>query len=359
MGARHGSPEVIDWSALADHHRPNRLTRFRKHRRWVYATASTDQYLVALAVADVGPMGTAFVMVTDLTTGEVIADSSRPGAVKPLVHVSYEPREGLTARYRLPGTEYDIHRERGSKETRVRVSLRRTPDSLPGLRSLPGISRVPLLRDLPTASHRPWLNIDLTLEEGAAPHLTAVSPVAADGGLVTSTVKTAAMPAWGTVTVQDGESTRVITMDGGTGGIDYTNGFLPRHTSWRWAYSTGRLDDGRLFGINLVSGFSGIGDDAWENALWLDGALIPLPSEARIMCDEDDLMAAWTVRTVDGSVHLRFQPRAIHAETVNLGVFRGSLKQPTGTISGHVMVDGERVVVSDLAAVVEDQDYLW
>ena len=77
------------------------------------------------------------------------------------------------------------------------------------------------------------------------------------------------------------------------------------------------------------------------------------------MCDEADLMAPWTIRTVDGSVHLMFQPRAIHTESVNLGVFRGSLRQPAGTVSGHVMVDGERVVVTDLAAVVEDQDYLW
>ena len=67
------------------------MTRLRKHRRWVYATASTDQYLVALAVVDAGPMGSAFVMVTDLTTGEVIADSSRPGGVRPLVHVAYQP----------------------------------------------------------------------------------------------------------------------------------------------------------------------------------------------------------------------------------------------------------------------------
>jgi hypothetical protein len=359
-GARHGAPQVVDWSALADADRPGRLARVLRHRRWVYAFAATDEVVVALAVVDGATTGTAFCMVTDVRTGEVLVDSSRPGGAGPLVQVSDHPGEGLSATYRLPGTEYAITRGPGSAETRISVRLRRTADSLPGLRWVPGLGRVPWLRDLPTAGERPWVDIDVVLEPSVAPPLTAVSRLDVEGGLVTSTVKTAAMNVWGTVRVQGtGAQVRTLPLDGGTGGLDYTNGFLPRQLQWRWAYATGRLADGRLFGLNLVSGFSGLGDRAAENALWLDGALVPLDPRARILFDPADRSRPWLVRTVDGSVHLRFTPVAVHSEALNLGLLRSSFVQPTGVFHGHVVVDGQEVAIDGLPGVVEDQDIVW
>ncbi len=362
FGARHGSVDMVDWSTLHEDHRRHPLVSFLRHRRWIYATAATDRLFVVVAVVDGGVSGTAFCMITDLQTGETIANSSRPGAARPLVHVADHPMEGLAASYRLPGTEYRMQRERGSTETRISVRLRTTTESLPGLRWIPGIARIPGVRDLPTASSRPWLDIDLTLEPTVAAPLTAVSKVQADGGLVTSTVKTAAMNTWGTVTVHgpDPEDPpQTLSLDGGTGGMDYTNGFLPRHTAWQWASTTGRLDDGRLFGLNLVSQFSGIGDEANENAAWLDGALVPLDPAVRVLFDKNDLMKPWTVRTVDGAVHLRFQPLAVHREGLNLGVIRSRFVQPTGLFSGHLMIEGERIVIDRMPGVVEDQDIHW
>jgi hypothetical protein len=362
FGARHGSIDKVDWSALHEDHRRHPLVSFLKHRKWVYATAATDRLFVALAIVDGGVSGTAFCMITDLETGEEILNSSRPGGTRPLVQVSDHPMEGLFASYRLPGTEYRMRREIGSRETKISVRLRRTGESLPGLRWLPGIGRLPGVRDLPTATARPWLDLDLTLEPTVAPPLTAISHVKADGGLVTSTVKTAAMNTWGTITIHGEDpdaAPRTLTLDGGTGGMDYTNGFLPRHTSWQWAYTTARLGDGRLFGLNLVSEFSGIGDDAAENAVWLDGALVPVDSPVRVLFDKRDLSKPWTVRTLDGSVHLHFEPLTIHNEGLNLHVIRNRFVQPTGLFSGHVMVEGERVVLDRMPGVVENQDIHW
>jgi hypothetical protein len=298
-------------------------------------------------------------MITDLVTGEVIAGSSRPGGTGPLVTVNDHPLEGLKASYRLPGTEYRMERAPGSSETRIKVRLRRTAASLPGLRWVPGIATVPVLRDLPTASNEPWLDIDLTLEAGVAPALTAVSPVHADGGLVTSTIKTSTMNSWGTITLHGEGAPQTLSLDGGAGAMDYTNGFLPRHTYWQWASSTGRLADGRMFGLNLVSQFAGVGDDTAENAVWLDGALVPLDPGCRVLFDKHDLSKPWTIRTVDGGVHLQFQPLSIHRESLNLGLIRSRFVQPTGVFTGHVMVEGERIVLDRMPGVVEDQDIVW
>lgn len=362
FGARHGAVDLVDWSALADEHRPSPINTALRRRRWIYATAATERHLIVVAVVDAGVSGTAFCMVTDLVTGEQVVDSSRPGALRPLFHVGDKPLAGLTATYRLPGTDYRISTEPGRNEIRIQVRLRRTSQSLPGLRYLPGIKRIPIARDLPTASSQPWVDVDFTLEPTVAPALTAVTPVSAHGGLVTSTTKTAAMNAWGTVTVH-GEvpdsAPRTISLDGGTGGMDYTNGFLPRHTHWRWAYSTGRLSDGRLFGLNLVSDFSGIGDNSCENAVWLDGALVPLDPRVRVQYDPDDLHQPWTVRALDGSVDLRFEPLAVHDEGLNLGVLRSKFIQPTGHYTGHVTVEGERIEIDRMPGVIENQDVIW
>ena len=62
--------------------------------------------------------GTGFLMVTDLQTGEVIADSSRKGA---LASGERRPGDGLRAAYRMPepGTPCD----RDGDEVRFSVSL--------------------------------------------------------------------------------------------------------------------------------------------------------------------------------------------------------------------------------------------
>ena len=50
------------------------------------------------------------------------------------------------------------------------------------------------------------------------------------------------------------DASRTFSLDGGLGGYDYTKGMLPRLTAWRWAYGTGRLDDGTVLGFNIPRG---------------------------------------------------------------------------------------------------------
>lgn len=359
FGARHGIVGVVDWDGISQRYALGGVEAHLRHKRWVYVVASTEQVQVAAAIVDAGAAATAFVMVTDLATGEVLVDSSRPGGLGPMVTVGEKPGEGLLASYRLPGTEYAFAREEGSSETTFRIRLADTFNSLPGLHSIPIVSQLPGVSLLPTGKQRPWVEIDLTLEHGVTPGLTAVSAVRGERTTVTATVKTAALPGWGEIRVHgDKGKITTISLDGAMGGYDYTNGFLPRRTQWKWAYGTGRLADGRTFGLNLVSGFTGIDDKVSENVLWLDGDLVPITSPVRIV-RPGDASQTWTARTLDGSLHLAFVPIACHRESLNLAVIQAELVQPAGHFSGHVTVDGERVDVNRIPGVVEDQDALW
>ena len=358
-GAYQGAPETIDWSGLDDRFGSTGFASGLRKKSWVYACAATEDLLLTLAVVNGGSTGTAFLMLTDLRSGEVLIDSSRPGAGGPLVAISDRPGEGFEATYRMPGTTYRISRPEGSSEYRIHVSLTDTRNALPGLHSIPQLASLPLLSSLPTATPAKWVEVNLTLDSAPAPMLTAINELDAGRPLAHSTVKGAAMPAWGTVTVHGPAGPTVFSLDGGLGGWDYTNGQLPRHTSWRWAFATGRLADNRTFGINLVSDFSGLGETAAENALWVDGRLIPITEPARIIINEMAPDKGWYVLTDDGAVHLRFVPVAEHSEALNLGLLRSAFRQPVGHFTGHVTIDGERVAIDRLVGVVEDQDILW
>lgn len=337
FGGFTGIPATIDFEGLAKPHSLNRLQRFLRHKRWMYVFAATDEVVLVAAIVDAGPTGTGFVMVTDRATGEVLADASRPGGAGPLTGVNDRPVEGHRSHYAVPGTLMTM---RGDE---VELRLQATLHSIPF---------VPLVSE-------PWLDLDLRLSTDVHPGITAVTQIDQDHPMVTSTAKNAALPIRGQLSLrQDGHAV-AYDLSAGFGGFDYTNGFLPRHTAWRWAFLTGLLGDERTFGLNLVSGFSGIGDDSHENACWINGVPQPLDSAGRIEFDKSDPMAPWHVTTMDGAVDLQFTPLTVHRESMNLGAVRSRFIQPTGHFSGTVSVAGETITVDALPGVVEDQDVLW
>jgi hypothetical protein len=151
---------------------------------------------------------------------------------------------------------------------------------------------------------------------------------------------------------------RRYVLDGGVGGLDYTHGYLARHTAWRWAFMCGRLDDGNPVGMNLVEGFNEGRTDVNENAVWLDGQVHPV-GRARFSWNKADPLDAWTVETLDGAVRLRFVPIGAHREERDLVLVKSHFVQPVGLFSGTLNIDGRTRTVKDVAGVTEDQDILW
>ncbi len=338
LGAYLGVPARIDLGGLAAPYRRGAVASFLRHKRWMYVFAATEELVIATAIVDAGPTGTSFVMVTDRTSGRVVADASRPGAVRPLVGLNDRPEDGFGAHYRMPGTTVTMRGESGRLRTTARIH--RVP-------FVPGVSK-------------PWIELDLDVATAAHPGLTAVVGLHTVPPAVTTTAKNAGLPTSGRLVIH-GRDRQSASWDlsGGYGGFDFTSGHLPRETSWRWAYGTGRTTSGRVAGVNLTCGFTGMEDRASENSLWLDGRVTSLDPAARIDCDPADLMAPWRIRTLDGAADLVFHPLGRHREGLNLGVYRSYFVQAQGHFTGTIRAGAEVLTLDRFPAVTEDQRVLW
>jgi hypothetical protein len=190
------------------------------------------------------------------------------------------------------------------------------------------------------------------LAVGGAPALSVISP-AGGGGHVNVTQKQAGLLAFGTLQVNG----RRYPLDGGVAGVDYTHGYLPRHTAWRWAMACGRLEDGTPVGLNLVEGFNDDSDQANENALWIGSRLYPL-GRARFSFSKRDPLEEWQITTTDQELELRFRPMFVHREERDFKLVKSHFVQPAGTFTGTFRSGGRRLSLS-LAGVTEEQDVLW
>lgn len=308
--------------------------RHLRQKRWVYFFAATPERVLLGALVNGAATGSGFLMLTDLRTGRVLADSSRMGT---LARVNDHPGPGLRATYHLPGTRYQMARDGDVVRLRIRV-------------------------DRPAATARlwrPWVQADVAWRDVGS-GITAVSQVRhGTESTVSVTAKTCGLPVMGTVRVQDRSGSVTHDLSGGYGGYDYTRGLLPRRTSWRWAYGTGRLADGTVLGLNLTEGFSGVGERSREAVVWVDGRPFPVDPRLRFSFDRTDVLQPWRIRTLDGSVRLRFEPVALHREHLDVRLLSSSFVQPCGLFHGEVRVDGRTYLVAGLPGVVEDQDVLW
>jgi hypothetical protein len=189
-------------------------------------------------------------------------------------------------------------------------------------------------------------DVDLLLDAGRAPApITAIAPVGPPGRFDV-TQKTVLVPAQGEVRAGNVR----FPVEGQLAGLDYTHGLLARETSWRWAFAGGRAGP-HLVAFNLSDGFlQGEG----ENVVWVDGEPRAVGPVAFTFAPQTP-MGAWTVRSADGRVDLRFQPEGFRTQTVDLKLIRSRYLQPFGTFSGTI--DG--VAFDGLAGVTEDHEARW
>jgi hypothetical protein len=133
--------------------------------------------------------------------------------------------------------------------------------------------------------------------------------------------------------------------------LDSSNGLLARDTAWRWASA-----HSAEVGFNLQQGYFGVN----ENALWLDGQLIPLGA-ANFEFNPKRPMAPWRVSTDDGLLDLMFTPEGARQEDRDVWMASSHYVQPVGTFSGTVRASRAAAprAIDGLLGVTEDHRSKW
>lgn len=314
VGRYQGCVPRVDWSGLRQARQRNALWRWAHHKRWQYVGIASPDVFIGVAVVDLGWCMTAFAYVFHRFRQRVIADWSQDGLPHLSGHVGDAPLVGLDTAFR----GWD-----------AAISLKYLEGDVLALRVR--AANIVLHADLDLAS--------------APPVLLAAGPVA--GGAMHSTHKTSAMAVRGELDV-DGLR---WDLSQAHACLDSSNGLLARETAWRWA-SAHRPG----LGFNLQQGYFG----QMENALWLDGELIPLGA-ADFQFDAQQPLTPWTIRTEDGLLDLQFAPQGARCADRNLGVAASRYIQPVGLFSGEVRRSrqGPSRAIEGLLGVTEDHQSVW
>ena len=317
-GRYEGRIARLDWGGLAAADQRPFWWRTLRHKRWQYLGIGAQQLFIGLAIVDLGWGCTAFAYLFDRGSRRLLADWSQDGIKGWSGALSDAPVDGSWAHFRGPSARLSWRHDAGADRLGVHVQVS-------------------------------GLSLDATVSlADAPPFLLAVGTIGdADHGLAHATQKTSALPVQGWA--QAGGQR--FNLDGAVASLDSSHGLLAHRTAWQWAcaHRPG-------LGFNLQAGYFG----AHENALWLDGQLIPLGA-ARFDFDEADPLAPWRVRTDDGLLDLDFQPEGARGERRNLGLVASRYVQPVGTFSGYVKAsaDASPRPVHDLLGVTEDHCSRW
>jgi len=327
LGSFAGALPAVAWGAAARAAGHGALWQVAHDKRWIYVALRDGPLVVAAAVVRTGYAATALTWVWD---------ACEPGFVDERVAMS----QALAAEVVDGGAGARVARFEAGGLRIVIDDASMTVDALRGSALGAGVRAASAVADAP-------LHVRVVLEPLHAPPIAAV--VTIDGGLASATQKHLAV-ARGEV-VAGG---RRRTIEAAMAAVDYTNGLLARRTVWRWALAMGRAGDGRRIALNLVQGFVGEA----ECALWVDDELVPV-GEGEFELDTKDPMSPWRIRTQCGSVDLRFQPGAVHAQERDLVLVKSRFLQPAGRFTGTLRVRGVDLGPFDLLGVAEDQDVTW
>lgn len=313
-GRYQGCIERMDWRGLAGEHRRPPWWRWLHHKRWQYVGIGSDEVFIGVAVVHLGWGSTAFAYAFDRASRRLLADWSQDGAAF-MGAVGERPVHGAWAHFRGLGAQLKFEHLAAENVLRLRVQTR-------------------AMR----------LEADALLNDGP-PWLLAVGPVA--DGVAHATQKSSALKVDGALQV----GARTIDLSAAVASVDSSNGWLPHRTAWRWASA-----HSPTLGFNLQAGYFG----AHENALWLDGRVIPLAA-ANFRFDEQQPLAPWHVETVDGLLDLTFTPEGARQDRRNLGLVASRYVQPVGTFSGTVRASRGSTPrsVQGLLGVTEDHASRW
>lgn len=298
---------------------------FLRRKRWDFVCVSHPEFLFGAALSNADYAGLCFAWMLELPSGR-FSDRER---IAPLAI-------GITLPDRLGEASSSKHRGLGFSLTPRGTSL-----------------------DLVVTSDRFGehpLDLRLQIEQiDQSEGLHLVVPW--DNTHFNYTAKLCALPGKGEM--QAGGRTYELHPQNTTVSLDRTRGIWPYKTAWRWASGTGFVD-GKRFGLNFGAGWTD-GTGVVENALFLDGKVLPIWEPVRFTFNQNNRREPWSFATIESArVRLQFHPLYDRTQKTALGVVDMQLAQVLGHFSGQVILEGGHALrIEKLPGVVEDHKARW
>ncbi|MDR3324877.1 MAG: DUF2804 domain-containing protein [Spirochaetaceae bacterium] len=151
-----------------------------------------------------------------------------------------------------------------------------------------------------------------------------------------------------------GKDEYLFTLEDARGLFRDSKGILPYIVRNSWASGFGFDRAGRRVGFSMGENQARGANKDNENALWVDGALTPLPP-VRITQSGDSIADEWIIEDIEGMVDLVFTP---HKQTkraaFNILISKAEFFNPIGVFTGFVMTkDNERIEIRKLFGCAE------
>ena len=289
-------------------------------RRWQYIGVFDEEYVIGVAVVNIGFTGSAFAYVYNRATKvKTEINLIDPGARNSVF--SPDSMNGFSM----------LRKERNS----VRIDA---PDA-------DGMRMVTVDSDK--------LKLKLAVED--APDRVTPMGICCRIGLrrFNYTHKVAGLPASGEI-VLGGETLHLSHK--ALGVFDWTAGVPNRETFWNWASAAGRLDDGQVVALNFGRGLNE--SAVTENVFWVDGK----PEWVGMVhfdYDHKNLQGPWKLTSNDGLVDLEFTPEGERAEEINMLLVRSNFHQPFGKFTGTLKKGTKKIKIDDMFGFVEEHYVKW
>lgn len=168
------------------------------------------------------------------------------------------------------------------------------------------------------------------------------------------TVKDVARPASGTITV--GERVTTVDESDAWATLDHGRGRWPHDMRWNWGAGSGRLADGRSFGVQ-VGGQWTDGTGSVENSVLVGTRLHKISAQLEWTYDTTDYLQPWTVR--GGGLDATLVPFHNKRSRTNLGIIASSTDQCFGHWSGTFDTGNETIAFSGITGFAEDVHNRW
>lgn len=200
------------------------------------------------------------------------------------------------------------------------------------------------------------LTIDLQIEGEPAESMVIATPFDKKGYYYYNQ-KINCLHATGTIKLGDVS----IEVNDFMGVLDWGRGIWTYKNTWYWSSMSGIID-GVDVGFNLGYGF-GCNTSATENMIFynkvaykVDEVVFNIPTTEKGQCD---FLKEWSISSNDGKIDLKFVPIVDRFSDSNAVIIRSLQHQVFGHFSGTLMVNGQKLVITDMMGFAEKVYNRW